>query len=374
MRRNLVATVILLLVSAAASAVPTKRLMLLDFKNVLKKADYDFLEKSITDAVRKRLQENFVYSEVEKKDWLGVAKDHYIIEEDLYTYTAAMNLGLNAQPDVAIFGGFVIETRKDSAQQEITARVRILDLSQRKEIADFEVKSIVDSSIFKTIDKIVERIVKEASAVLPSKDAWDQGDIPDMTRKLNQLSLRSSYSPATIGDQSRSVSNESRHSAADFKNQFGFSADFQRFGIWREQLGFFISGSVRLAADQFAYALNGSVVPASLLGFGGVAGISWRQSLGQRLYLQPLIGAGVQYDLIRFTYDNKSVIVSSNGGQILSQSELTAFAPVGVAGVRFGYKITDWLFLEIGMHYAAAFYIQGLGQQLNAELGAGFRL
>ena len=164
--------VILAISSSSLFARSEKRVMLLDFKNVLKKSDYDYLEASLTDAVRNRLKEKFVYREIEKSEWQSVAKQNYVIEEDLYTFTAAMNLGINAQPDVAIFGGFFIESKRGSSQQEIRTRVRILDLNERKEIADFEMKSVVDASIFETVEKIADRIAKEAAAVLPGKEAW----------------------------------------------------------------------------------------------------------------------------------------------------------------------------------------------------------
>jgi hypothetical protein len=238
--RYLFSFVIMLAISnSSLFARSEKRVMLLDFKNVLKKSDYDYLEASLTDAVRNRLKEKFVYREVEKSEWQSVAKQNYVIEEDLYTFTAAMNLGINAQPDVAIFGGFFIESKRGSSQQEIRTRVRILDLNERKEIADFEMKSVVDASIFETVEKIADRIAKEAAAVLPGKEAWAKGEVTDKTRTMNQISLRGGYSPISPGTQERRVGAGTQHAATDVQNMMSVGADFQHFGLVSESLGVF---------------------------------------------------------------------------------------------------------------------------------------
>lgn len=358
---------------SSADAAALKKVMLLDFKNVLKKADFNYLEGSITDAVRNKLKEKFAYKEIEREKWLDIAKENFIIEEDLYTYSAAMNLGLVAKQDVVIYGGYVIENKKGSAQQEIRTRVRILDLSKREEIADFEMKNIVDASIFDAVEKIADRIVKEASAVLPNAKDYGKGDTGSDIEKFNQLSLRSTYSPFALS-AARSVRAGGQYAAADFKNVIGAFIDFQHFGIWREQFGIFAGGGFRMASDEFTYALDGTAVPVSLQGFNGHAGVTWRQKLGSQFYLQPIMGGGVQYDILKFNYDNKTIAAASSTGQTLNLSELKSFAPYAMGGLRLGFKATQWLFVELGANYFYTFYSGGSGQTLSADLGVGFKL
>ncbi|AFM13022.1 hypothetical protein [Turneriella parva] len=348
--------------------------MLLDFKNVLKKTDYDYLEASLTDAVRNRLKEKFVYREIEKSEWQAVAKQNFVMEEDLYTFTAAMNLGINAQPDVAIFGGFFIESKRGSSQQEIRTRVRILDLNERKEIADFEMKSVVDASIFETVEKIADRIANEAAAVLPGKEAWAKGEALDTTRKLNQLSLRGSLAPSPVGSQARTVSTGSQHGASDLRNIFSVMADFQHFGIYSESLGFFVSVGIRNSSDNFTFAQDGSPVPVSLLGLSTTAGFTWRQPLNNQLYAQPFFGGGMNYDMLKFAYNSNSVAVASTNGQALNQSELSMITSTAVGGIRLGYMVTRWLYIEIGSSYGLQFYRSGFGHLLSFDIGMGFKI
>lgn len=351
-----------------------KRVMLLDFKNVLKKSDYDYLEASLTDAVRNRLKEKFVYREIEKSEWQSVAKQNYVIEEDLYTFTAAMNLGINAQPDVAIFGGFFIESKRGSSQQEIRTRVRILDLNERKEIADFEMKSVVDASIFETVEKIADRIAKEAAAVLPGKEAWAKGEVTDKTRTMNQISLRGGYSPIALGTQERRVGAGTQHAATDVQNMMSVGADFQHFGLVSESLGVFFAAGFRSGSDNFSYVQDGSAVPVTVLGLSATAGVTWRQYLGTHFYVQPFIGGGMHYDTLKFDFGSRTVSVNSTSGQALSQTDLAIAAPAAIIGTRIGYVLTRWMFLEVGATYGAQFYSSGFGQVINAEVGVGFKI
>ena len=74
-------------------------------------------------------------------------------------------------------------------------QVRIVDLARRKEIANFKTKSLVDTRIFKSVDKIAARIAEEAAAVLPNKKKWQQtgGQTEEALAYANQISLFSGY-------------------------------------------------------------------------------------------------------------------------------------------------------------------------------------
>ncbi len=368
-----VARVILLaLFCTPAFAAQLKKVLLLDFKNILKKAEFDYLESSITDATRNKLKEKFAFQETDRDKWLEAAKEAFVVEEDLYTYSAAINVGLAAKQDVVIFGGYVVENKKGGGP-ELRARIRILDLGKKKQIADFETKNPVDATIFDAVEKIADRIVKEAAAVLPSKEDAAAGRLKVEIPTLNQLSLRGLYSPVAF-NANRVLTSTGQYAGTDFKNTAGFALDFHHFGIFKEQLGVFAGGIVRISNDQFSYSIDGSSVPAALQSFGGISGFAWRQRLGSRFYLQPFVGGGVQYDIMKFTYDNRTVAVTTAAGQTVSAGEYTLLSPFAAGGLRFGYAINSWLILEAGAQYAFSFYQGANGQSLFGELGVGFRL
>lgn len=369
---RLLAYLVLFLAGSAAEAAQLKKVLVLDFKNILKKTDFNYLESSITDAVRGKLKEKFAFQEIERDKWLESANEIFVIEEDLYTYSAAMNVGIAAKQDVVIFGGYVVENKKGGAQ-ELRARVRILDLGKKKQIADFEIKNPVDATIFDAVEKIADRIVKEAAAVLPSKDDAAAGRFKEETPSFNQLSFRGQFAPVTFG-ANRVLTSTGQYAGTDFKNTAGFALDFHHFGIFKEQLGLFAGGMVRVSSDQFSYGIDGSTVPAALQSFGGQAGFAWRQKISSKFYLQPFFGGGGQYDIMKFTYDNRTVAVTTAAGQTVSAGEYTLLAPFATGGLRFGYALNSWLFIEAGGQYLFSFYQGANGQSLFGELGVGFRL
>lgn len=89
-----------------------KKVLVLDIKNVDKNASYQYLEASLTDATLKLLKEKFAFRETDRKVWEGVAKKNYIHENDMHTYTAAMNLGLLTRQDIVIAGGYTVDLIK----------------------------------------------------------------------------------------------------------------------------------------------------------------------------------------------------------------------------------------------------------------------
>ena len=131
---------------------------------------------------------------------------------------------------------------------------------------------------------------------------------------------------------------------------------------------------VRVSSDQFSYGIDGSSVPAALQSFGGQAGFAWRQKISSKFYLQPFFGGGGQYDIMKFTYDNRTVAVTTAAGQTVSAGEYTLLAPFATGGLRFGYALNSWLFIEAGGQYLFSFYQGANGQSLFGELGVGFRL
>lgn len=96
--------------------------------------------------------------------------------------------------------------------------------------------------------------------------------------------------------------------------------------------------------------------------------------MNNNLYMQIFLGGGLNYDILKYEFSSRSVAVTTANGQTLSQSELSAIAPAAVGGIRLGYMITRWLFLEIGTSYTVQFYRPGFDQLVSAEIGMGFKL
>lgn len=363
----------ILVAGVGIEAASLKKVILLDFKNVLKKRQFNYLEPSITNAIREKLKKRFAYHELAKEQWQEAARGNFISEDDLYTYSAAMNLGLLLRQDIVIFGGYVIEDKRQSAFPEIKTRVRILDLAKRKEITDFETQNNIDSTFFAAINAIADRIVTEATPILPNISDWSRGTVTEEIPSFNQLSLRAQIAPVAFS-ASRVFSSTSQFAGTDFRQTAGLAMDFHHFGILKEQLGLFVAGMARVSSDRFSYNIDNSAVPAALQSFAGQAGFAWRQKLSSKFYLQPFLAGGLQYDIMKFTHENRTIAVTSVEGQNLNSTEYTLRSPFASVGLRLGYAISSWLFLEGGGQYALFFYEGDNGQSVFAEIGVGVRL
>ncbi len=172
-----------------------KKVLILDVVNVDNNAKYQYLEPSITEAVRKKLRDKFAFKETPELKWREVAKKNYLLKKDFHTTSVAMNLGLLAKQDVVIAGGYrvkegpapekpttgegnVAEPQRQSVPDVVTT-VRILDVSKRRVISEFDITIKADSSIFASIDKIAVKISDEAKAVLPDKSTFQKTGIVD---------------------------------------------------------------------------------------------------------------------------------------------------------------------------------------------------
>ena len=380
----------LIFLAPALSADSMKTVLVADFININQDASFQYLEISITDAVKKMLKDRFVFRATNPQVVKEVAENNFIYRNDFHTRTAAMNLGLLSKTDIVIAGGYIIEkpVGKTAASKKaalnsgadfgnvirIKTSVRILDISKKQVIADFTETGPADDRIFNTIGKIADRIAKEARVVLPNKETWARGEVAEEIPALNQISIRSGFYPLGLDAQSRQVYQNSEHTAADLKNIYSFGLDFQHFGILHRNLGLLGGAELRSAQDNFSIRLSGEAVPVNLLAFSFHAAAAWRLPLSNRFYLQPLAGGGMSYDIIKMTFDNKAVAATSASGQVINISEYANTAPFARAGLRIGYQLKNWLALELGINYFYSFYSSSSAQTASADLGVGFIL
>lgn len=152
-----------------------QKVIILPFKNIDKNPNYEYLEATITDAIRAKLQTKFAFSETPERDWKSVAKKNFLYENECYTATFAMNLGLYSNQDVMINGGFIMkksEANKDS--DSVSTTVRIIGIADKKIVSEMVIDVPADSKLFNTIGEVADKAAKEASKVLPNKEDWEK--------------------------------------------------------------------------------------------------------------------------------------------------------------------------------------------------------
>jgi len=175
--------------SARLYAADMPKVLILDYVNVDKDSNFEYLGGSVTDAVREMLKKKFTFEESPRSEWEKVAADNFVFPEDYHTSTASLNLGLLCRQDVVISGGFRVETRKAAkktgaeanageAKSEFETVIKIsssiYDVSSKRLITRFEVEGPASSQIFSSIQEVADRAGKEAAVVLPNKDDWQK--------------------------------------------------------------------------------------------------------------------------------------------------------------------------------------------------------
>jgi hypothetical protein len=179
MKKTIITAIILLLAFAqSATAAKRKWVLLVDIINKEKNANVAYLESSITDAIREKLKETFVFSETKKEIWAPVAKENYLYKDEWDQKSVSMNLGLLTKQDVLISGSYRIESSgKKGVPDQIITHIRIFNISKKRIIADFIIKGFADKRIWDSVKEIAERIVKETARILPSKADWKKKGI-----------------------------------------------------------------------------------------------------------------------------------------------------------------------------------------------------
>ncbi|MCX7633086.1 MAG: hypothetical protein N2Z22_07130, partial [Turneriella sp.] len=155
------------------SAQQLKKVAVLELVNLDKNPNVDYLSGSMTEAMEEKLSSKFAYQKADKRQLSQVAEDNFLYKDDFATKSVALNLGLLAKQDVVIAGGFTV--RKGNKGEELHTTVRIFDVPQKKVVAEIKEKSPIDNTIFESVDKITNKIVDAAKAVLPTKEEWQRG-------------------------------------------------------------------------------------------------------------------------------------------------------------------------------------------------------
>ncbi|MDH5719695.1 MAG: hypothetical protein OEZ13_03645 [Spirochaetia bacterium] len=167
------------------------KLIILPFKNIDRDPNYEYLEASITEAIRDNLKEKFAFSETSQRDWKAVMKKAMLYEKDAYTSSFGMNLGLFAKQDVIINGGYYVKT-VSTEESKIKTVVRIISITEKEIISEIDIEIPIDNSLFGKITTIADRAAVEASKVLPNKEDWEK----NKSKKSSGIKI---FSNASLG-------------------------------------------------------------------------------------------------------------------------------------------------------------------------------
>lgn len=349
---------LLILPAGGLFSAGLKRVLILDFKNVEEKANYQYLENSITEAVAGALREKFAFTESPRQLWESVGKDNHIYEEDYHTHTAAMNLGLLSRQDVVIAGRYTI--REKGSTTEIHTYVQIIDVNSQKVIAKFIEVGPADGRIFDSVNRIATRISEEAKVILPSKSDWAQhgADEADTTPRYNNFAATFGFGLISLPGSAKSPINaDSAFVASDITNAFRLNLNFERQKVYRN-FPLFVSVNLAFGSRNFENSLSTQAATGKLFGVGMSVGSGYEFDLWRKF-------SAIPYFLLGY-YNGTITMIAPND----SDRKLDVSGPQLTAGGILAYAFTFRIQFRMNMGYETVWYKNGVSGSLLLTLGA----
>ena len=346
-----------------------KHALVVDFKNRSGNTNLDYLEASITDAIRKELKEKYSFQELPPEKWKDLAKANFIYEKDWHTDTAAMNLGLLTRQDVVVGGSFT----DVAGQNHVVVSVNIYDINRKTKNKEITIFLNLSSQMFKDIDELSKKAAKAAEDVLPNKEEWGRLGLESFTiSKANQVSASFTSGVFAKGSASGALDSTSLTSPDDFSLKLGFLLQYRRNDLWRQNYFGWAHFGYETSSQSFdtsaAESITGKMSAMQFaLGGGYLFHFSVRMNLG--VYA----GAGYYMGKMKYDYSAGSVIaINSSTSQIETGKDLKTNAPQVLVGTRFSYRLIHYLSLQYEVYYAARLFQNATGHAIYNAAGVSY--
>ncbi|HMY10457.1 MAG TPA: hypothetical protein PKC74_02460 [Turneriella sp.] len=348
----------LILLTAGVTLTPIaaalKKVIILPIINIDKDQNFAYLEASITDSLKERLREKFAFEELAEEKWALVAEQNFILRDDFHTKTAAMNLGILANQDIVISGGFKPVNKKlagGKIKSSIHATAHLLDVKKKKAIATIELDLPADSELFTAVGQVADRMEQETRKVIPSKEEAARTGL-----KAESEPFFADWSLGLRGGGGVYVSGYAKYFTAQLPALGAtLHAAMPKFGKMTTEMGFIFMGHrLKEGNDSAIQSLGASGVTSNYmasLSFG------YRIGLTTKLYLEPQVGGG---------YVMQTTTVTGSG----INSTLTNGFPFARGGIVTGYRINQNIDASLSLE-SLAYIEQGVMTYVPLAL-AGF--
>ena len=356
-----------------------KKVMILDFINIDKDENFQYLEASITDAVQKKLKELFEFQEAAKHKWERTADENYIFKDDYYTKTAAMNLGLLHTQDIVIAGGFKIQkSSKNANEAVIVSSILLLDISRKKVLSSFETKGPADNRIWDSVNEIAQRISKEAAELLPTKEEWrkkgGQSESAEIIPGPNAIVIGAGFPflfvPAAF---SGDFTSQTVFLPKDIKDTIAIELSYERRDFMKDNFIFWSKIQYQKGGAQFYVENDSKPLTADLSSFNLSAGAGYELKIWKGLYTALLLGAGYYTGTITLDFSTLSVLPLDENGKELPSEIYPQNAPTILCAVKTGYLINRFAAFEASVSYSRLFYSSSNSDSLSVGSSIVFR-
>jgi hypothetical protein len=353
-----------------------KKILILDFRSIDHDPNFQYLEVSLTESVRKYLHEKYEIVESDPGDVARQMSDAaFVFVEDFHNKNVALQLGLLTGQDVVLSGGFR-QKMTEHGSTVISLEVFIIDVENRTLVKRIIGEVRVDSNLFHSIDKFSARIVQEAKGVLPNKGEYDFDQYTPV--RMTQLSVLGGYNMNALSNGLRKNSSLSRRPGIVPADLGGFVASVElrrdRFLKINRLIGYG-RADAQIINTEFSVANESSGLVAR--GFGGTleAGLGYQFFRYKRFFAQTTIGGGFNYTAFKMDFSTlKNQPINTESRESLTQSSGNFFGPIASTGLRLGFQINRSFSWELGAAYQMTFLSGSTSGNLMATMGLGVRL
>ena len=318
-------------------------MIILDINNVSGNSDYDYLEGTITKAIRKELQKNAAFVELEKEKWQKIAEKNYIFKKDMHTKTAAVNLGLLTNQDVVLAGFFNINNSA-RGNSELSGYILLYSISKKELVVSIPLNVPISGEMFDAIDKAAIESAEALNKVLPNLDDWKRSGMAAFARpKQNHINLGSGALINLFSSNSfESLEQGSGLSPVVFTLSFKFQLEYLRHQVFFPWLVAGVSGHYYTGSTSVPVKVASGTIPVSLQSFGGELMAAYKYLISDRLYILGGVASGYQMSNYRldFSSDSLTVLDSTTNRQLQSET-VTVNEVIFSPFARVVYRITQ---------------------------------
>lgn len=368
----------LLFHTSVLAIAAAKKVTILDFKNFDRNPDYQYLEDSITDAVRGGLKERFAFRELDPENWRAIAKkNNFLWPEDNYTRSFGLALGVAAKQDVVIGGHYQALPRLKGNRitgYYVKAHVFVVDVGQRSVLSEFDITMPADASLFTEVENLAARVVREAQKILPNKGEVSEAELLFDAPGPNEIGLLGAMPVmATPAAFAGNFSTTQAIYPKDFDRALGASIFYRHRALGQTKFELDAGLQYMAGSRAFVVAQDTKRAATQMTDIATSAHVAYRFQLW-RFSLVPLLGGGFSLSQVKLDYSTLTLAPLDSTGAPFTSDQVNTSAPFAEGGTRIELELSSHITLTSHAIWRQNFY---LGTQVGLLLvGAGitFRL
>jgi len=360
--------------SAAAAHARVPEFLFIPIENTGHNANYAYIGKSVTDELKKQVNEQFAVHEIPESGWRSIAKDNqFIYEDEYYTRTVALQLGIILKRDVVLSGGYSVEPSKRGETDTVIFNIYLQNIRERKIISHIKFTTPADATLFTKMNELRDKMIVELAKVLPNKKDAERVYYEDETVYFkNQffLSGGTSFTVTPAPVEEIPESGDVAFNPGDFELTPDITLQYRRLNVFFDGFQLHTSAGFSFGTTDVNMVNSSNNVDVDHYAASFNVGPGYRLPLLGKSYLCVQAGVGYYYakTVIDMSMSGKEV-TDINTGEEIDDIEMDVYGPTARGDLLLGYSIFGNLAIEIGSGYRVYFGSDDISQQVLAYGG-----